>query len=75
MKAVKVKKKKARKNRSPATSSNDTEATAQHRAFTLNCKEYTGLVIDSIIQSMYDPSTCPFPYYLNWSNSTATVGW
>ena len=24
---------------------------------------------------MYDPSTCPFPCYRNWSNSVTTVGW
>ena len=48
---------------------------SQQRAFTLNCKEYLGLVIDSVIQSQHDPSPRPFPCYLHWSDSTSTVGW
>ena len=47
----------------------------QHKTFTLNCKEFIGLVVDSVIQSQYDPSPCPFPCYLHWSDSTSTVGW
>ena len=48
---------------------------AQQLAFTLNCKEYIGLVVDSVIQSKHDPSPNPFPCYLHWSDSMSTVGW
>jgi len=47
----------------------------QHLKFTLNCKEYIGLVVNSVIQSRFDTTDCPFPCYLDWSDSTSAVGW
>ena len=48
---------------------------AEAKAFTLNLKEYIGAAVDTAMQSRNDPSTCPFPCYLNMSDSTSTVGW
>ena len=45
------------------------------KAFTLNCKEYIASAIDLAIQAEHDPNDCPFPCYLNRSDSTSTVGW
>jgi len=47
----------------------------QHLKFTLNCKEYIGLVVNSVIQSRFDTTDCPFPCYLDWSDGTNAVGW
>ena len=44
-------------------------------AFTLNCKEYIGVVVDAVIQSQHDQSPCPYPCYLHWSDSTSAIGW
>ena len=47
----------------------------QHKTFTLNCKEFIAVVVDSAIQAKFDPSDCPYPCHLHWSDSSCTVGW
>ena len=41
----------------------------------MNCKEYIGAVVDSIIQSKYDNTGAQFPCKLHQSDSTTSVGW
>ena len=47
----------------------------EQRALTMNCKEYLGVVVDSVIQARHDKSGSPFPCYLHRSDSTSAVGW
>jgi len=47
---------------------------SEAKYFTLNLKEYIEVAVDTAIQSLHDLSTCPFPCYLNMSDSTSTVG-
>ena len=47
----------------------------EQRALTMNCKEYLGVVVDSVIQARHDKSGSRFPCYLHRSDSTSAVGW
>ena len=47
----------------------------EERSFTMNCKEYIGVVVDSVIQAKYDNTGASHPCYLHRSDSTSSVGW